>query len=716
MNRPIRRRMATARERTSILWRASRWALPRLAAAAALVFLACWFLFPFPEDGIGQLDACAVTTDRHGEVLRVRLDRRDQRCLPIRIDQAGHWLPLALMSAEDKRFASHPGVDPLATVRAAAQNTVHMTRVSGASTISTQVIRLAEPRPRTIRTKVIEYFRALQMETRLTKPEIMEAYLNRTPYGGNLVGARAASLAYFGKEPAHLGLEEAALLAGLPQSPSRLRPDLHPDAARKRRDFVLQRMRANGHLDEARCAAALAEPIRLTPGDVPFLAPHFCDLIGDRGPGRTRTTLDLGLQTVCEHVLRQESDAWRGLGADGAAAVVLHVPSGELRVMIGAPDHGANPAGQVNAALAPRSPGSALKPFVYTMAFDQGRLTPDQILHDRAANFAGYRPGNFDRAHRGEVRARDALRHSLNLPALRLLQDIGVDSGLQALRRLGLDTLDQDPGHYGLNLVLGGGETRLLDLANAYACLARGGQWLPPRLTMDAERPSPVRWCSPEAAWMVAQCLEGTEPESGARVAWKTGTSSRHRDAWTIAWNPTWVVGVWMGRTDGGAVDERFTGRAAATPLALRLFARALGTERGPDWFERPSGIVERPCCAASGRPLGPDCEREIDCPAIEHVSDPAPCAHHQASRAALAQVFRIDQPRPGERVLRVDGGETLRLQSNRPAHWFIDGEPLGHGRELLWPLRPGPARIVAVADDGARDEANIVVAQPPTR
>lgn len=730
------------------------WRIGTLGAgavlAAALAAAVRWG--PFPEDELARLPAAVVLTDRNGEPLRVRLAAGGFDCRPGYRPVPEHWIAKAVVAAEDRRFWSHPGVDVLALARAVGQNLACGRRVSGASTISTQVIRMLEPRRRTLAAKAIEAFLALQLERRHRKDEILAQYLDRAPFGGNLVGIEAAARRYFGKGAAQLSLAEAALLAGVPQSPARLRPDRHFERAKRRQAYVLERMEACGFISARERAAGLAQPLAIRPGRYPFRAPHFCDWAGV--PARVgadatvRTTLDADLQRTAEAVLRRRLQAG---AAQGGAVVVLDVKTGAVRAMVGAPDYrAAGRAGQVNGALAPRAAGSTLKPFAYALALDRGLVTPATMIADVPTRFRDLDPRNFSLDYRGLVGVRDALVQSLNLPAIEIERRVGQERLYAALRELGLATIAQPPDHYGLGLVLGNAEVRLLDLANAYACLARGGEWAPVRCLESAAPPATRPVFSPEACWLVGDMLGGEERARDATghaaavrlppLAWKTGTSAGLRDAWTVAWNPEYVVGAWVGNPDGSSSDD-LVGRKIATPIAWDLFRRLYPDNQGP-WFARPAGIEKRVVCADSGCAPGRHCPHRVETWAIARVSRRELCPVHRTGSAAIwpaevasflarravpapaepAEAVRILSPARGSVYRQMPAGETaaqrlaLEAASDRPGetfHWFVDDRAVGQsrpGEKLFWPLARGRHEIVCSTAQGVSDRVPIAV------
>jgi len=784
-------------------------------ASCALLFILAWFVFPFPTSDLTHYPAATILLDRTGEPLRLRLGPHDTDCrLQYHPDPDKDWICRAVVAAEDQRFWHHAGVDPLALGRAVGQNIAQRRTVSGASTLTTQVIRLLHPRCRTLWTKGVELFRALQLEALRDKRAILEQYLNRAPFGANLVGIEAASRRYFAKEPQDLSLAEAALLAGLPQSPSRLRPDRFPARARHREVYVLDRMVVCGLITPAQRQAALATPVVLRTTAYPFRAPHFCEMVLDAlaseagGPGapRTgghstaraaecaghlraedelhpalvRTTLDPALQRLVEHTLRNHATEWRAQGVNGGAVVVIEIASGAVRALVGSPDYAdASRAGQVNAASALRAPGSTFKPFVYALAMDQGRLTPATVLADVPRTFKDLTPVNFDGVFHGPVAAQAALTLSLNIPALTLTEQTGPEALLRMLRSAGLATLDKSPAHYGLSLVLGDAPVRLIDLVNAYACFGRGGVWQPYRvLEADDARAAECagivlttraaecaghlprttrRVCSPEAAWLVAEMLggDGRQPDSHRadvqtpRIAWKTGTSSGFHDAWAVAFNPVYAIGVWAGNPDGRAAPS-LVGARIAVPVMWDI-VRSLYLNGDAPWFAQPSGVARRAVCSISGLPAGPDCPQTEDALYIPGVTSPRPCDVHVRrtlpdGHAEIAEVWppavaaflrarqapetaatvspdetpHLINPLPGAVYRRVEGLATAQslafkatCRNDQTLYWFVDDQFLAASAAstpVNWPLARGRHTVVCATAAGRSARADVVV------
>lgn len=690
----------------------------------------------FPEEEYAAIARGRLYLGRGGGTLRVKLDGGGMDSRPGYRPRPEDWITKALIAAEDQRFWKHGGVDWVAVARAGGQNAGALRRISGASTLSTQVIRLMHPRPRVMRSKIVEAYRAMQMERRHSKEEILGQYLDRAPFGGNIMGIEAAARRYFGKGAGELSLGEASLLAGIPQSPSRLRPDRHCDRAKKRQAYVLRRMAEEGMITEEQRARALEETLAVRDTGYPKKARHFCDWLedteeggaaeaeADAEGGAVRTTLDEELEAWCEAAVRQAADE---AGTSGGAVVVLEVAGGAVRAMAGSPDYDSPEGGQVNGALSPRSAGSTLKPFCYAMAFDAGFIHAGTHLRDARRSWKDYDPRNYEGRFAGWISAREALVDSLNLPALDVEERVGPAAFHHRLTELGLSTLEGDPWRYGMGLALGNGEVRLLELANAYACLARGGVWKPvhgtERGAEEEARSEGVRLFGEEAAWMVADILSGDERAMDAtghradvrlpRWAWKTGTSSGLRDAWTVAWNPRWVVGVWLGNVDGKS-GERLVGRLSAAPLAWRV-ARRLEDEGAVEWYRRPEGVFPLELCAESGLEAGADCTRRTKDWGIRRVTRRAVCPGRHGGdgdgtdAAEGAPDLRVTVPTAGGtyRLAGGDGIMMLRATGGREGavrHWFVDGAPVGSeedGDGVAWPMAKGPHTAVCAEENG---------------
>ena len=564
----------------------------RLCTFAVLAIAALFFLldvlFPFPTNVLHR-DAAVIVFDRNGDPMRIVLPRDQKVRIPIALDELPPELIRSVITSEDRWFWRHPGVNPIAIARAAWSNVIARRRVSGASTIPMQIARMAEPKSRTIFAKMREAFRALQLTLHTTKREQLEAYFNMAPYGGNIEGIGAASRVYFGKEPSQLSIGEIAFLTTLPRQPNRFDPLRDHVAATHARDRVLRQLHDRGAFTSAEISAAMRQPLPRARRKAPFIAPHFCDYAIAQAPGRTRifTTLDPRIQQLAEQQVRARIASLRAWGVEQTSVVVIDINTGEVVAMVGSANFfDPQRQGQVNGAVARRSPGSTLKPFLYAKAFDDGILIPDSILLDIPTDYSGYVPENYDGTYRGRVAARDALIQSLNAPAVRLLSDEGVDEFVKLLRNGGLQSLDRDPSKYGLPLILGAAEVRLIDLTNLYAALARGGEYKPTHIYKTSVlTPHSSVLFSHESTAMITEILSQLKRPDMPRawqltrespsVAWKTGTSYGHRDAWSVGYSSRYAIGVWAGNFDGHG-QKGMSGSEFAAPLLFDLFLGAV--------------------------------------------------------------------------------------------------------------------------------------------
>jgi penicillin-binding protein 1C len=543
-------------------------------------------LFPPPLSKAEQLSTLIV--DREGRWVHAFATDDGLWRYRANLDEIDPAFLERLVAVEDKRFWSHWGVDGAAIARALISNIEAREFVSGASTITMQTARLLEPRPRNLGSKLVEMFRALQIERRLSKREVLGLYLTLAPYGGNIEGVRAASLVYFGKEPSRLTDAEQALLIALPQAPEARRPDRRADAAREARADILRKFVFIGSLDEARAVEAEGALVPSVRADPPRAAYHIAlelARVSPKSDAVVHSTLDLLLQEQAEALVKAHVE---GI-TDGATAALIIVDNEtrSVRAAVGSSGLDAE-GGWIDLTNAIRSPGSTLKPFIYGMAFDDGLVGPNSVIDDMPQSFDGYTPENFDRTFRGEVRASEALQYSLNLPAVRLLNELGAQKLAALLRAAGVAIAGPNHanGDFGLTLALGGAGVTMRDLAVLYAGLANGGAVRPLVWTMEAEGRSAesqggFQMFSPDSAARIssiladAPALEGRAPsslsESAPAVAYKTGTSYGYRDAWAAGHGGGYTVVAWMGRADGASRPGE-TGRKAAAPLLMDAF------------------------------------------------------------------------------------------------------------------------------------------------
>lgn len=575
-----------------------------------------------PPPVIGRLQGVAaspVIVDRTGRFVRAFTTDDGRWRFRANLDETDPVFVARLVAIEDKRFWGHGGVDPLALARAFGRGAVSGHFRSGASTITMQAARLLEPRPRTLSSKIIEIFRAAELERRLSKRQILELYLTLAPYGGNIEGVRAASLLYFDKEPKRLSDAEQALLIALPQSPERRRPDRAPEAARAGRDAILGKFAAHGLIAPPRAAEAREVLIAARRAVLPHTAYHLARELAKEAQdfpyAVVPSTLDLGLQSDVERLLADAA----AKTPDGAAlaAIVVDAKTRGVRALVGSAGAG-EMGGWIDMSTAIRSPGSTLKPFIYALALDDGLIGPATVIEDMPQSFGGYAPENFDRNFHGEIHAADALQHSLNIPAVRLLDKLGAPrlAGLIGAAGVVLKTPEKADKRPGLALALGGAGVTMRDLATLYAGLANRGAVAPLNYTMrditGAARTSPVRLFSADAALKIGAILEDSPSLSGRApailsanapaVSMKTGTSYGFRDAWAAGYGGGYVVVVWVGRPDGGVRPSQ-TGREAAAPVLFSIFDAiwrrdpnaGAGVRNSPDFAPTSVARLERP-------------------------------------------------------------------------------------------------------------------------
>ena len=652
----------------------------------------------FPPDLARYQERSTEIVDSDGRLLRAFTTSDGKWRLGTGVDQVDPAYLALLKAYEDRRFDSHWGIDPLAAMRAAGQWLGRGRIVSGASTISMQAARLLDgPRPRSLLTKTIQSARALQLEWRYSKREVLAIYLTLAPMGGNLEGVRAASLTYFGKEPAHLSAAEAALLVAIPQSPERRRPDRRPESAKVGRDRVLARGLEHGFVDKAAFDLAMNRAVPTRRLAMPMHAPHLATWLAGQSPGAVvPTTIRLELQEALGQLANDE----RARFADKAqiAMVVVDNRNGDVVAWLAGQDFFGR-AGQVDLVRAHRSPGSALKPMIFALAFDDRSLHPDSLVEDVPVRFKEWLPRNFDRAHQGAVTVRRALQQSLNVPAVLALERVGPQRFLTTLRAAGAmpglppgDTADS------LGMALGSATVSPLELAGLYSGLANGGAFAPPHVRRDQPRVAPARLVGPAAAWYVTDILaDGPLPEGFAslppalrerRIAYKTGTSAGFRDAWGAAYSANWTVVVWVGHADGTPRPGQL-GRLAALPIALKAFGRLP---------------------AEDNRALPPP-------PEVLRVASWHDLPPRMRTLAPIAQTTggpRIAYP-AAESKIEVGPRDSIPLSANGGSgslRWLVDGRPLDGTQ---WkPDGVGEARVAVVDDQGRSSSVTVRIVRRP--
>jgi len=723
----------------------------KIAAATALVafLLFSGRLVPGYEfDGIRQTSGCLIR-DSRGRVLRAV--NREQG-LWVGLKDISAQLVRAVLFSEDRRFYLHPGLDPIAAVRAVVQNLGQGRTVSGGSTITMQTARLLlGPRPRGVKAKMEEVLLALYLEWRLPKDRILELYLNLAPYANGFVGCRSASLGYFGVEPKELNVAQSAWLAVIPRNPRYYDPRRGADRLESARQRLIQGMHRAGLLTEAELARAAGPPQISSPA-LPYSAPHFCDWLLSRIQVRGRdlhTTVDGELTGELEKHIQAYVKKLSGYGISNAAALVLRNSDMALLAMVGSADYfDSRISGQVNGTVSLRQPGSALKPFTYGLALERGfpasYLLPD-IDFDPSPGEERFIPRNYDERYHGPVRLRTALGCSYNVAAVRLLERLGQSELLARLRKAGFISLRHDPAHYGLGLTLGNGEVTLLEITRAYAALANRGVYRPIRYLKDdriekygaPEEESRTGWdkdsvriFSEQVAYILAHILSdrsARQPAFGEcspldlpfPCAAKTGTTKDYRDNWTVGFTADYTVGVWVGNFDGRPMHG-VSGISGAGPL-FRDIMLTLHRERRPEAFARPEGLEERSICPLSGDLAGPGCPNRMSEVFLSGMAPKATCRFHDRwGNRVYPPVFRdwatksqgeesakigesstcyIAFPREGE-VFRIDPG--LRRESQaitfkavvpgtaQKVEWSLNGKVISKEISPCWQLAPG--------------------------
>jgi len=712
-----------------------------LAVAIAIV----WWI-PIPRE-LQQSPAGTLTLlDCRGREIAELASAEARTQFPIPLERVGLWLPRVTVALEDRRFYEHSGIDWHALAAAAARNLRSRHLVSGASTITQQLVKLATGRERrSWSRKLYEAIIAWKLEHRWSKERILAEYLNRSSYGNRRIGPEAAARAYFDKSSRDLTLSEAIFLAGLPQAPTRLNPWRHPEEAGRKYARSLARLVQLGFIDRDQ-EQLLAQPPKIVHADSPRLAPHFVDAVVARNPGShgtVRTTLDLNLQTAIERLARSHLSALNRHDITQSAVVVIENATGAIRAMVGSENYALS---QINGAMQPRSCGSTLKPFVYLDAIDKRLLTAGSLLPDTPDairdEYADYDPQNYNRHYLGPVRLREALACSLNVPAVFTLSRLGARPAFYQLQKWGFD-FPQGLADYGAGFVLGNAETRLVDLAAAYAGLARGGTAMRAKF-LAAEHQPIVRIASTEATSIITDILCDNEARQRSfgtrsalafeqRIAAKTGTSSGFRDTWTVGFDREHTVAVWAGNFDGRPMHDTFAVRAA-TPLWAAVMQELLRRDHPLDLPVENEKLVRREICKATGllpSRFSPAKLSELFLAGTEPRDDSSdyfaadgklllPDAYTRwcASRdntigAHVRSDFRIISPPPNAHY-QIDpvlpsSQQMVELSAALvdDVQWFVNGEQISARQDarFFWQLAPGEWTVRAVSRFGTAEE-----------
>jgi len=617
-----------------------KWSLIVIVSLITIFGILDQLILPLPKEKLRRPNSTFVYS-REGKLLNAFTSSDKFWRKPVKLEQISPNLITSVIANEDRYFYRHPGVNPISLVKAAVVNVREGRIVRGGSTITMQIARMIEPKSRTMPNKLLEIFRAFQLELRFSKSELLEMYFNLAPYGGNIEGVGAAAHFYFDKEPFKLTWSEAALLTAVPGSPEKLRPDKCLKCGERRSQVILKRLRDLELIPSKEYLAALSEKLPSQRLSIPNRAPHWSVSLQAKYPdsGTLISTINCEKQFVCERLAQLYGQKYKTKDIHNLAMVVIDNRSSEILALIGSPDfRDSLNNGQVDASMAPRSPGSTLKPFVYAHAFDYGILSPQMMVADIPVNYTGYRPVNYDETYRGVVSVREALIQSLNVPAVNAAGGIGLNELYTLLQNGGISTFERPYYEYGLPLVLGACEIKLTELTNLYATLARKGIYKPLKSLLAEKSNHEVPLFSKGACNLVTDILvdvrrpdlpEGWESATGRfPIAWKTGTSYGRRDGWAIGYNPEYTVGVWTGNCSGvGSVD--IVGAAIAAPIMFDVFSQvAAGSDK--IWFEPSCEVGTRNVCAVSGQPTGRFCQEQVAEKFLIGKSPTAICSVHR--------------------------------------------------------------------------------------
>lgn len=602
---------------------------------------------------------------REGKLLRTFLSSDDKWRIPVKIDEVSPEFIKTLINTEDRTFYYHIGVNPYALLRAFYLNLKHGKIVSGGSTITMQVARMMKHRERTYFSKFTEILTALKLELFYSKEEILEMYINLLPYGSNVEGAGTASYFYFHKPLSQLSISQTATFTIIPNSPSILNNNEKIKELEKKRNQVLKKMLNNGIISIKEYNEGIKEEIEIENPGMPFLSPHFTDFVRQRCSEEKRiiTSLDLNIQKKAEKILKEHLFKWRGIGVKNGAVVIIENKNREILAMVGSYSFWdeAND-GQVNGTNSPRSPGSTLKPILYAFAMDKGLITPETRLIDVPVNYGEYSPENYDGEYHGLVSVKEALSRSMNVPAVNLLAEVNPKIFSFLLNGCGLSTINAENKDYGLPLILGGCEVKLLELSNLYSTFANGGIYRKFSFTRNEAGSPDTKIFSEETAYIISEMLsEVTRPNlpdyweytrDMPKLAWKTGTSYGHRDAWSIGYTRNFTIGVWAGNFDGSGAPE-LVGSKVAAPILFDIL-RSIIDEEDRVWFKKPKRVKEREVCMLSGKHPNKNCKAVGKEYYIPGISPEEECDMHKAIYVDKNTGYRLTK-------LNLDGKSYLK-------------------------------------------------------
>lgn len=671
-----------------------KWLLQRRGVRIFLVLLLLISLLDIFIPPPGMPEYSKQIYSEEGTLLTAYLTPGDKWRLRTNLNEVSPELIKAILSKEDKWFYVHPGVNPAAITRALFTNIAEGRRVSGASTITMQLARMLEPAERTYANKLIEVIRAIQIELHYGKDEILEMYLSLLPYGGNIEGVKSASYIYFNRKPEALSLAQTVALTIIPNDPNGLRLDKQNIELVTARNEWLNRFKDEGVFTQADVADALEEPLIPARYEMPKLAPHFTNrMAGETGGEVIGTTLSLNIQNKAENLLKNYVNRAKARGVTNGAVLVIDNKTMEVKAYCGSADfYDDASSGQVDGVQALRSPGSTLKTALYAQAFNKGILTPKMKLLDIPTDFGGYEPENYDLEFNGPVTVDEALKNSLNIPAVRLLSEVGLNEFTTLLSDMHLSDITKRRSQLGLSLILGGCGVTLEELTRMYTTFANGGVLNQLRYNRFGEQRSGKEVLGEEACYLVSGILANNErPDFPTeylhltklpKVAWKTGTSYGKRDAWAIGYNKRYTIGVWMGNFDGKG-SPYLSGAEMAVPLMFELF-NAIDTNPQKDWFTLPGNLLERKVCSETGLLVSGFCEHTVNDYYIKDVTNIPKCGLYEYSFVSEDEAVEYCTD-----CLPVSGYKRKAYPKYQPelVHWFNANnigydKPPEHNRE----------------------------------
>ena len=600
-----------------------------------LLFVVLDLLFPLP----GKKEFSKEVHAKDGTLLTAYLTSDDKWRLRTELEEVSPELIKAIIEKEDNWFYWHTGINPFSIVRAFYRNLTTGETQLGASTITMQVARMLEPKKRTYINKFGEMFRAIQLEIRYSKEEILELYLSLLPFGGNIEGVKSASYIYFNRPPNKLSLAQSIMLAVIPNDPNSLRLDRSNEEIIKNRNYWINKFNQEKIFSSGDLKDALDEPVDKNRFAIPVLAPHFSYYLKNNYSGDIlNTTLDLSLQQTAENLLQRHVGKvfYKGI-TNGAVLIIDNMNSSVVAYCGSADFYDAGSFGQVNGVTATRSPGSTLKAALYAYAFDDGNLTPQMKLADIPTDFHGYQPDNYDLKFYGNVTTEFALVNSLNIPAVKLLEQVGMNNFIVFLENSGFNQIRKQKNKLGLSMILGGCGTNLQELTRLFSAFARQGKLFPLQFTLNKDEEKGEQIFSEASSYLTAQILSGINRSDIVNLsnysklpkfAWKTGSSYGKRDAWAIGFNPNYTIGVWMGNFNGVG-SPNLSGAEAAVPLLFDLF-NAIDYNSDVKWFEVPEELITREVCSESGLIPNNYCTNRIRDFAIKDQSHNDVCNIHK--------------------------------------------------------------------------------------